>query len=331
MFRTAIRMCRMVVSPSIPRGGGGGGGDAMVATLIPMGCVGVLVEAYFRTENEDADSSLQAQFLPSDDCIDPKQEQQYHHHHQSNSNNSIVQRLERDGIVIIPNAISSNVITAARKSIQELQRMDHSNFQTSSNDDDIRQDTIAWVRASDSIVVVEDTVNNNSNNNNQNSRHDIVRVSEGAIPPQNHTSRHGLDYCIRFLRGIPHALEKSGYSTSQDHLVPKQCQLAIYPGDGNASYARHLDHCNASVFTLGLLEWLRLSDYRRRRITMILYLNDPDRPTCHGGALRCWVAKASHCEYRPTIDDDVPDRETFYPSFDIQPTGGTLVIFQSQR
>jgi 2OG-Fe(II) oxygenase superfamily len=320
MFRTAIRMRRrMVVSPSIARGGGSG--DAMVAILIPMGCVGVLVEAYFRTENEDADSSLQAQFLPSDDCIEcPKQEQQYHHHHH-HQNSSIVQRLERDGIVIIPNAISSNVITAARNSIQELQRMDHSNFQTSSNDDDIRQDTIAWVRASDSIVV----------NNNQNSSHDIVGVSEGATPPQNHTSRrHGLDYCIRFLRGIPHALEKSGYSTSQDHLVPKQCQLAIYPGDGNASYARHLDHCNASVFTLGLLEWLRLSDYRRRRITMILYLNDPDRPTCHGGALRCWVAKASHCEYRPTIDD-VPDRETFYPSFDIQPTGGTLVIFQSQR
>ncbi|KAI2512505.1 prolyl 4-hydroxylase alpha-subunit [Fragilaria crotonensis] len=68
----------------------------------------------------------------------------------------------------------------------------------------------------------------------------------------------------------------------------------------------------STLSELGLLEWWRLSDYRQRVTTVILYLNEPDRQESDGGMLRCWA--------------NPKDREE---SFDIVPKGGTLVIFQS--
>ena len=51
----------------------------------------------------------------------------------------------------------------------------------------------------------------------------------------------------------------------------------------------HLDQCELGVDELGLLEWLRLSDYRGRALTAILYLNDDWQIQRDGGALRCWI------------------------------------------
>lgn len=277
-------------------------GDSLIALAIPTACVALLAEAYFRTDG-DADAPANAQFQPSDLCI-------------AAQSDDIVRELETNGIVVIPNAISRSVLRAARNDIYDFQRgtsssrsLASSGFNKSANDEDIRQDTVAWISISN-------------------------ETTEGpkAGVDGNGSVGRDLEYCIRFLRGIPNALEQCGYSASRDHRVPRQCQLAMYQGDGEASYARHLDQCNASMIELGLLEWMRLSDYRERRITTILYLNEPDRPKSHGGALRCWVARARDAkEETSSVDSSTDGHEAFYPSFDIQPTGGTLVIFQSGR
>ena len=70
--------------------------------------------------------------------------------------------------------------------------------------------------------------------------------------------------------------------------MPRQCQLARYTSRGKG-YDRHLDQCNLSGNELGLLEWLRLSDYRGRALTAILYLNDDWQIQRDGGALRCYA------------------------------------------
>ena len=90
--------------------------------------------------------------------------------------------------------------------------------------------------------------------------------------------------------------------------MPRQCQLARYTSRGKG-YDRHLDRCALDVYELGLLEWLRLSDYRGRALTAILYLNDDWSVDRDGGALRCWIG----------------EREPF----DVAPVGGRLVIFDA--
>lgn len=95
---------------------------------------------------------------------------------------------------------------------------------------------------------------------------------------------------------------------STAHRVPRQCQLARYTPQ-KKGYDRHLDRCALGLEELGLLEWLRLSDYRGRALTAILYLNDDWSVDRDGGALRCWI----------------PGQEPF----DVAPTGGRLVIFES--
>jgi 2OG-Fe(II) oxygenase superfamily len=288
-------------------------GDTLVALAIPTGCAALLAEAYFRTDNGDADNPVDARFGPSDACI---------------ASPHLVSELERNGIIVIPNAISLSALQAARDDIRAYQLAgDDKNaksaatteigFHASTNDNDVRQDTIAWIRECNPESY--DTMDSASSD-----------VSLGK----------GLNFCIRFVRGISNALEQQGYVASRHHLVPRQCQLAIYTGDGRASYARHLDQCHATVAELGLLEWWRLSDYRERCITVILYLNAPDRPHSHGGALRCWVAQLEpNTKHDQSVDlktlqwnrRNIADCRTFAPSFDIQPVGGTLIIFQSDR
>ena len=342
-------------------------GDTIIALGIPIACLGVLIEAYYRTDYHDADTSSEAQFTPSNDCIDAYGCR----NHKSSSTtsvptsmtkqtkscsdwngnaNMIVQSLERDGIVIIPNAISATTLSAVRDNIQRLQQQPSSNhshdthpyvFATSGNDTDVRQDNVVWVRngTRTNISSCEETDNSDQD-------------ELASLSSMEHTGSaigQDLEFCINFVRGISFALEKNGYTLSNQHRIPKQCQLSMYSGDNISSYQRHLDTCTGTIYDLGLLEYWRLSDYRERRITIILYLNESHRPVEHGGILRCWVSKdlsqhhstpplsppnqstvrSSRCNDR----DNSATRENtiFFPSLDVQPKGGTLVIFQSQR
>ena len=319
-------------------------GDTIIAMAIPIACIGILIEAYYRTDYHDADTSLDAQFIPSNDCVDsynlsttdvspstitsPESTSLSSVKKHGRLSNMIVQTLERDGIVIIPNAISSTVLTAVRDNLKALQQQAIDSvdvpyiFATSGNETDIRQDKIMWIRSG------------NPTHSSRGSDSELVGESSVSTPIGIGSD---LEYCINFIRGIPYALEKNGYTLSKDHRIPKQCQLSMYRGDNISSYQRHLDSCTSTIYDLGILEYFRLSDYRQRRITIILYLNEANRPIHHGGPLRCWVSKLlAHGETPSSIisarDDAViaTDRSNFHPSFDIQPTGGTLVIFQSQ-
>lgn len=176
-------------------------------------------------------------------------------------------------MVVINNVLSPSDIRFARKNVEALgKKMD-----MSLNDSDVRQDQILSIR--------------------ENDEHD-----------------HGdaLIHCMKLLRGIPFLLEKFDYATSHSHVVPRQCQLAMYKPDGSI-YVRHLDRCNVSIYEMGLLEWLRASDYRHRVVTAILYLNAPDWDG--GGELRLF--------------DNADDDDKRYS--DIVPSGGKLIIFDSSR
>lgn len=80
--------------------------------------------------------------------------------------------------------------------------------------------------------------------------------------------------------------------------------------------------------------WLRSSDYRSRRITAILYINDEDwdcSPLVDGGALRCYIDNNSTV----VIDSDpavagVSAGASAGSVLNINPAGGTLVLFDSR-
>ena len=184
---------------------------------------------------------------------------------------SHIRELEENHMVVIHNVLTSSELEGARKRATFLgNSMDRSN-----NDSDVRQDQICVVKESD-------------------------------------VDEHGDDmiHCIKVLRGIPHILNRLNYneSSSYEYVVPRQCQLARYLPDGSV-YVRHLDKCTSTLEQMGLLGWLRASDYRHRAVTVILYLNAPDWKS--GGNLRCYGENDS--------------------SSDINPTGGTMILFDSSK
>lgn len=319
---------------------------------IPMGLMGLLVEAYTRTELQNADHPVTCSYRPTSIQIQP--------HH--------VQQLIQNGIVVLSNVIPDDIIHQAR---QEGRRQFMTCMEPSANDIDVRQDYILWVQ--DSSQGIPDDANSNMNhsasqtNQQQQQQAEEEKDQEQPPPPPQQRSSHtdkdthkydeshheeinilpheSLLHCIRFIRGVDYALEEAGYyinnatnttttsTTRSGRVVPQQCQLAFYPGNQHASYKRHLDTCIATIYELGLLEWWRLSDYRQRVVTVILYLNDPDRLTDDGGALRCWIKHRNDINnnsrnHHQDGNDDRNDKEE-ESSFDIVPKGGTLVIFQS--
>lgn len=192
-----------------------------------------------------------------------------------------IRELERNNMVVIHNVLTTTTLHDARNSVQKMGKiLDEKNH---SNIEDVRRDAICLVRESDAKF------------------------------------QHGDDsliHCIKLLRGVPYLLDRFQYNVSSSFHVPKQCQLSRYISDGHLyGYKRHLDRCTESLSEMGLLGWLRASDYRHRSVTCILYLNSPDWNS--GGNLRC---------YREKIN--IEEKETFT---DVSPTGGTLIIFDSEK
>mmetsp|Transcript_2693 Transcript_2693/g.7627 ORF Transcript_2693/g.7627 Transcript_2693/m.7627 type:complete len:172 (+) Transcript_2693:351-866(+) len=109
----------------------------------------------------------------------------------------------------------------------------------------------------------------------------------------------------------------------------------------------HLDHCNDGLLDLGLLQWLRASDYRRRSLTAILYLNSPNwgdplraEHRDDGGQLRIFhsMATAAGGDGDKAAATDggkavlaAKEGEGQRCHTDIVPRGGTLVLFDSRR
>ena len=293
---------------------------------IPLGLTVLLVEAYMRTELQNADDPVSCSYGPTSIQIQP--------HH--------VQQLLQNGIVVLPNVIPDSIIHQAQR---EGKQQFMTCMERSANDTDVRQDFILWVHDSQDRDSSQDHSTITTQQHSDKDDHE----NEYNEPSTNHKEialpQESLLHCIRFVRGVDYALEEAGYyvntttatantnTTRGRRVVPQQCQLAFYPGNQQASYTRHLDTCIATIYELGLLEWWRLSDYRQRVVTVILYLNDPDRSTDDGGALRCWIKRRNtndnnhHQDNDQDNDQDSDDEQE--SSFDITPKGGTLVIFQS--
>eukprot|EP00933_Yihiella_yeosuensis_P051552 TRINITY_DN49518_c0_g1_i1.p1 TRINITY_DN49518_c0_g1~~TRINITY_DN49518_c0_g1_i1.p1 ORF type:complete len:310 (-),score=57.27 TRINITY_DN49518_c0_g1_i1:202-1131(-) len=220
-----------------------------------------------------------------------------------------VRELETAGFIVLPNAgqavLGPSTVAGARRDAHVLQAA--SRFAPGSNRGaKMRGDTVCWL---------------------------CYEEQEDAIGSD-------LLQCMEMLRGIAYALEQNSYRGSHSHCVPKLQQLSCYPAGAAAQgYARHLD-CNLqSIFDLGPLAWLKASGNRARVITAILYLNDDDWGTVpvsavngdegnsckrDGGELRLfhgpkWFATGS--------DASAGEWRDFT---DIEPRGGTLVIFNSR-
>ncbi len=187
-------------------------------------------------------------------------------------------------MVVIDNVLSPSTLRYARARAEMLGSV----MEPSPNDADVRQDVMLSIREDDE-----------------------------------HDHGDALVHCMRLLRGVPYLLGRHGYAASGRHVVPRQCQLALYRPDGASAYVRHLDRCDLPVAEMGLLGWLRASDYRHRVLTAILYLNSPDWNG--GGELRVFDERRSDA----AADDDGGGDAAKYS--DIVPSGGKLILFDSSR
>ena len=234
-MNAALRACASLVKHRVTLDG------VMAATLASAGIL-VMGEAYTRTSLGDAEPPEACRYPPTSDILTAEH----------------VRELEQGTLVVIRNALTSTVLKATQEDVLKLvENMDTSNHD---NDDDVRQDSICWVRESDSSLHGD-----------------------------------GMIHCIKLLRGIPFLLKRHGYDKSHSFVVPRQCQLSQYlPSDG---YVRHLDRCISTLEEMGLLGWWRASDYRHRTITAILYLNDNQWDS--GGQLRCFKSDETFQDVNP--------------------------------
>lgn len=207
----------------------------------------------------------------------------------------VASRLDRDGVVEVRAALGPCELAAARRDLVALVGRPGA-WGGTGNATDVRQDAVAWLRPTTAAV-----------------------AAEGGQELEHHGE--GLEHCVRLLRGVAHALaEESGAKPGKLLLVPLDCQLAAFRGDKLAGYRAHRDTAPsgwAAFAELGLLGFLRARDCRRRAVTAILYLNDPDWDS--GGELACY------------IDADVSDNDggTAKKVRRIVPRGGTLLLFDS--
>jgi hypothetical protein len=229
--------------------------DSVLALVVTTTGIVVLGEGYTRTALDDASSAADSRYPPTSAVLTEKN----------------VRELEQGRLVVLTNVLTADTLKATQEDVRKLIQ----SMKTTDNDDDVRTDSVCWIREQD-----------------------------GA-------QGDGMNHCIKLLRGIPFLLERHGYDKSHSFVVPKQCQLAQYPPGGG--YVRHVDRCLSTMVEMGLLGWWRASDYRNRTVTAILFLNDYQWSS--GGHLRCFGNnRQGEEEYR-----------------DVNPAGGTLVIFDSAR
>lgn len=257
--------------------------DQFFLVAVPVACASTLWEAHVRSDIKDAQTFSDCSSDESDRLLPATK----------------IRQLERDGYLVLDGgSLDAATLAEARRNAHTL--MKDGALIPSSNDADVRQDLLCWIRET---------------------RLDEGRISfEGVTNAECSSPGQGLLHCVRLLRGIASSLEKHGYKRAAKLRVPRQLQLGYYPGDGTSNYARHLDACIDSVFDIGLLAWLRVSDYRERSVTAILYLNDPHwgdadlSPDLQGGQLR--IFKSSVASGDAYVD--------------VAPRGGTLVLFDSR-
>jgi len=244
--------------------------------------------------------------------------------------NRDVESLSAKGYVVIDNVLSLSELRNGIKNDLEQRNIVMALTDSPNGDNETRTDKLVFI----SKVERDDVVNR--------------RAVRTVIDPKD--EGEGLLRAQVILRGVAHALYKRSFAgfaelNTQDNegdweskwetyypmylelLVPEFVQLSVYAGNGS-HYKAHRDGVASSFFTLGLLNWLKLKCYRRRRITAILYLNNEEDEkygnwNCeeHGGGLRLFLGAKQGDEKGTTALSTV----------DIAPVGGRLVLFDSQN
>jgi hypothetical protein len=293
--------------------------DTAVAVAIPTLCTILFAEAYFRTSTADAESSAKCRYPPTAQLIRPEH----------------VRELEETGYVVIPNVLTSQVLAQARKDVALIKSERRSQVASG----EVGSDTVS---VKGSLLPLATSSGTAANPHRGDSIH-WLRESDGYLPAHrtfpsssaspttttNTALGDGIYHCVKLLRGVPHALEACHYTTSHSHTIPRQCQLAQYPGNGLANYPRHLDQCAKSLQELGLLEYWRLSDYRRRSLTSILYLNESEWDgAVDGGQIRCYQRGMDDKENETSGSGTSKQQQQHE---DVVPQGGKLLIFDSRR
>jgi hypothetical protein len=247
-----------------------------------------LFRASRKTEIADAQPSSQCQNERSDRLVTAKH----------------LARLNEVGFCTIPDVLDPAILMEARK-LSHLKfkaakdaASDQVQGHGNAGDGTVRNDFVMWVREPD---------------------------TSGALAG-----------CVQLLRGIPHVLDEDNLRVKESRsrewgrppnaepaptpdallCAPEQLQLAEFSGGGR--YVAHRDCSFETIADSGLKTWLGNSDYRRRRVTAILYLNDPDWDTgARGGALRLY----NECDQDDYTGDSATD------VVDVNPKGGTLLLF----
>lgn len=313
--------------------------DAIALGAVATSCGWKLYSTATRTEVGDADA---AECVPYNKGIITK---------------SVVEQLDREGLVIIKNVLSPKDLKLAREGCVDIHkegRMKAMNPEEFS----YRQDSICWIRESDGLATATNSstalvpaTQKHDPNEPEEPKQPLVANLESQIKPLSES----LLGCIGILRGIASSLEHFRYERSSNLAVPKQCQLSRYAGNGGSGYKAHMDAAPSNDFwNVGLLQWLEQRDLRRRSVTAILYLNDADwnsSDTVDGGSLRCYtgnndasakgqssttqlsgadakISNDSSSSSSVTVSDknSTDDRCTV-----VSPAGGTLVLFDSRR
>ena len=172
-----------------------------------------------------------------------------------------VESIERDGLVVIDDALSSSEVQAARAELAELHGRGELAEVEAQSRARIRNDKIGWIR----------------------------QESTSGMP--------AIGIATRLLRAVPAEVERhaSGRSNGPGAgagywrmAVPRLTMAAIYDGSPARAtyYTKHFDGASNSASASG--------DNNPRRLTCIVYLNDAHWDTAlHGGALRAYFPKGS--------------------------------------
>ena len=227
-------------------------------------------------------------------------------------------QLGSSGVLVLDDVLSPAQLRQARHDVLSMQN--NGKFDPSPNlDESIRSDRIIFLTAQDRQASARGACT---------SRQAGQAPNEGCgrlLPGE------GLLHVQWLLQGVAGALQDQsfkGFGTSAELdlaqplklRVPDQLQLAVYPAS-ESFYVAHRDVDNRSILEAGLMGWLKSESYRTRSITAILYLNDTEWDAEHGGCLRCYLgAKRNDL----TGESAVEVR-------DIDPRGGRLVVFDSQK
>lgn len=131
---------------------------------------------------------------------------------------SVAAELARCGIVELRGALSPAQLAAARRDVARIVA-ERDRFEEPGNATDVRQDAITWLEP--------------------------LACCDQAGGGDDDEAGHGLNHCVRLLRGVAHALQTSnkaaGVGGGRLHVVPLQCQLAGFRGDRLAGYRAHRD------------------------------------------------------------------------------------------